>query len=133
MALFVAVLAPGLTHITCRPIRTILILVSVSITIPIIVLFLIGLTRLGCIDSGGRGGAFSLSLPLIISATVFLSRRALAEDSEWLERCDVVDDSGLWALDFSTQGSFIDWPWLLPWLLALVVVVLADREPRGQC
>ena len=69
MAFFVTILALGLIYVTYRPVQTILVLVS--ITILIIVFFLISLIWLGCISSGGRDGAFLLLLPLIMLAAVF--------------------------------------------------------------
>ena len=64
MAHFLTVIVLDLTQIACRSAQTIL--------VSIIILFLIGLTRLGCVDSGGRGGAFLLSLLLVISTAFFL-------------------------------------------------------------
>ena len=56
MTLFIEIVAPYFDQVTGRLAQTIL--------VSIIVLF-IGLTRLGCIDSGGRGRAFLLALSLI--------------------------------------------------------------------
>ena len=61
MILLVAVITHDLLGVT-QFARTILILV-----VP-----LIGLTWLGCIDSGGRDGAFLLPLLLVMLAAVFL-------------------------------------------------------------
>ena len=63
MALFVTIVTPHFTQVLCRPARTILIL--------ILVFFLIGLARLGSIDSDSRVGAFWLLLSLIMLVTVF--------------------------------------------------------------
>ena len=63
MAHFLTVIALDLTQIACRSART--------IPVSIIVLFFIGLTRLGCVDSGGRGEAFlTSSVSLLSSAAV---------------------------------------------------------------
>ena len=65
MAYFLIVIALDLTQIACRSAQT--------IPVSIIVFFLIGLTRLGCVDFGGRGGAFLISsVLLLLSAAVLL-------------------------------------------------------------
>lgn len=62
----------------------------------------------------------------------FFSRWAFVEASKLLKRCRAMNNLGLRTLDSSTQEFFINWPWLLPWLLALAVVVWASQGPRGQ-
>ena len=64
MAFFVAIVILYFTHVICYLVQTIL--------VSILVLFLIGLTRLSSIDFGGRSEAILLALPLITLAVVFL-------------------------------------------------------------
>ena len=65
MTLFVAVVASNLVQIVCRSVQIIPVL--------IIVFFLIGLTRLGYVDSSGRDKAYLLLLVLLLSSmAVFL-------------------------------------------------------------
>ena len=64
MAPFVAIVALYLAQIACRSAQT--------IPVSIIVLFLIGLTWLGCVDSASQGEAFLTSSVLLLPfATVF--------------------------------------------------------------
>ena len=60
MAFFVAVIAPNFFRVTWS-----------AQTILILVVSLISLTRLDCVDSGGRDKAFLLPLLLVVSAAVF--------------------------------------------------------------
>ena len=110
MALFIVVLTPGLTYVTCRSIKTILVLVS--ITISIIDLLFISLTRLGCIDSGSQGGVFLLPLLLVILAAVFFFlQQAFADNSELFEQGRAVgvdNDLETQGLGSFIQKSFID-------------------------
>ena len=62
---FIAVIIRNLTHVTRCLVRTVL--------VSILFFLLVGLSKLGCIDSGGWSGAFLTSLVLlVILATVFL-------------------------------------------------------------
>ena len=82
MANFLTVIALDLTQIAYRSTWT--------IPISILVLFLIGFTRLGCLDSVGQGGAFLLSLLLVISTAFFFlfppslsGRLRVTEEGSW--------------------------------------------------
>ena len=63
MALFLTIITRNLTYVTWGPVRTVL--------VPIFFL-LLWLSRFGCVDSSGRGGAFLGSLSLILLSAVFL-------------------------------------------------------------
>ena len=65
MVFFITVITCNLTHVTWYLVRTVWVL--------ILFFLLVGLSRLGCIDSSSRGKAFLTSaVPLVILATVFL-------------------------------------------------------------
>lgn len=82
-------------------------------------LLLVKLTGLSYVDSGSRSGAFLMLLVLIlVSLTLFffLFFLSFLESLLLLERWEIDNNSGPWALGLSTWGSFM----VLSWFLATV-------------